>query len=346
MIASVSSDAPDNRWGRAASCARSIASVYSALVRICQPPPTSTSSTPWPALLYVSRSSSRADCSAAGDASGSRAASSSSGIGRALAKSAASSSLARGFTTDQNGGEGCELCEPELASARELQQREQCREHLPWLGSRRAHVAPSRGRAQREDGTHGRDRTIDIERASDNVMDDGLSGNAQHAIGRREQLGERKRERRRGRSDLLRHVRARESAATLFSESLEDIHHLAHLLVLEQSPHELSARVFPRVIELVARQQHLRLDAEQSRGHLEIVGRLVELHEVDAREELLGNARDRDVIDVDLFVANERQQEIERTAELRQLDDERRRDVRHRLEPAWLDGGVEVELPR
>ena len=34
--------------GRAASCARSIASVYSARVRICQPPPSSTSSTPWP----------------------------------------------------------------------------------------------------------------------------------------------------------------------------------------------------------------------------------------------------------------------------------------------------------
>ena len=34
--------------GRAANCARSIASVYSARVRICQPPPISTSSTPWP----------------------------------------------------------------------------------------------------------------------------------------------------------------------------------------------------------------------------------------------------------------------------------------------------------
>ena len=37
-----------SRAGRAASCARSIASVYSERVRICQPPPSSTSSTPWP----------------------------------------------------------------------------------------------------------------------------------------------------------------------------------------------------------------------------------------------------------------------------------------------------------
>ena len=46
MIASVSRAAPDNRAGRAASCARSMASVYSARVRICQPPPISSSSTP------------------------------------------------------------------------------------------------------------------------------------------------------------------------------------------------------------------------------------------------------------------------------------------------------------
>ena len=36
------------RAGRDASWARSIASVYSARVRICHPPPISTSSTPWP----------------------------------------------------------------------------------------------------------------------------------------------------------------------------------------------------------------------------------------------------------------------------------------------------------
>src|SRR3982750_3928547 len=124
MIASVSSAAPDNRAGRAASCARSIASVYSARVRICQPPPTSTSSTPCPAVSYVSRNSSSADWSAAGDTSGSSAASSSSGIGRALAKSAASSSLASGFTTDQYGGKGSELCEAQLTAARQFEQRQ------------------------------------------------------------------------------------------------------------------------------------------------------------------------------------------------------------------------------
>src|SRR3954469_19743836 len=133
MIARVSRAAAERRCGRAASCARSIASVYSARVRICQPPPTSTNSTPCPAVSYVSRNSSSADCRAAGDASESSAASSSSGMGRALAKSAASSNLASGFTTDQYGGKGSELGEAQLTAARELEQRQQRREHLPRL---------------------------------------------------------------------------------------------------------------------------------------------------------------------------------------------------------------------
>ena len=111
-------------------------------------------------------------------------------MGRALAKSAASSSLARGFTTDQDGGEGCELREPELTAARELEQREQRGEHLPRLRGRRAHVAPPRGRAQGEDGTHSRDRTIDIERTRDDVMHDWISRHAEHAIDRGKQLGQ------------------------------------------------------------------------------------------------------------------------------------------------------------
>ena len=117
-------------------------------------------------------------------------------------------------------------------------------------------------------------------------------------------------------------------------------------MILEQPPHELRTRVFPRIVELVAGKEHLRLDAQQPSSHLEVVGRLVELHQVYAREELLRDACDRNVVDVDLFVANEREQEIQRTAELRQLDDKRSRDIGHRLEPSWLDGGVEIELTR
>ena len=64
------------------------------------------------------------------------------------------------------------------------------------------------------------------------------------------------------------------------------------------------------------------------------------------REELLRDSGDRDVVDVDLLIANEREQEVERTAELRELDDEWRRHVRRRLEPTRLDDRrVEVDRP-
>src|SRR6185312_8966737 len=45
---------------------------------------------------------------------------------------------------------------------------------------------------------------------------------------------------------------------------------------------------------------------------------------MDARQELLADARDGNVGDLDLLFANQREQEIERPRELIQLDDERR----------------------
>ena len=48
---------------------------------------------------------------------------------------------------------------------------------------------------------------------------------------------------------------------------------------------------------------------------------------VDAREELLANARDRDVGDLDLLIADEREQEIEGPRVLVQLHDEGRRRI-------------------
>src|SRR5688500_14955554 len=121
MIASVSSEAALSRWGRAASWARSIVSVYSARVRICQPPPISSD-----------------------------------GIGRALAKSAASSSFASDVTRDLHGGERSGLRELELALLRHLEQREQCRKHLPGLGVGGHDVAPARLCPQREHAAHRR----------------------------------------------------------------------------------------------------------------------------------------------------------------------------------------------
>ena len=43
---------------------------------------------------------------------------------------------------------------------------------------------------------------------------------------------------------------------------------------------------------------------------------------MNARKELLRYPRDRNVVDIDLFIADERQQQVQRSGELRKLDDE------------------------
>jgi len=103
---------------------------------------------------------------------------------------------------------------------------------------------------------------------------------------------------------------------------VQPIHELADLLVLEQPSHQLGARVFPLVVAEAARQQQLRLDAQQPRRHLQIVRRLVQPQVGDHREELVRDTRDRQVGDVDLVLADQVQQQIERAGELLQLDDE------------------------
>ena len=134
---------------------------------------------------------------------------------------------------------------------------------------------------------------------------------------------ERERERRLRRRRRLRQIGARELVAALFAATLEHVDDFAHLLILEQAAHELGARIFPRLL-VAARQQHLRLDAKQARRHLEIFGGFVQAERANAQHELLADARDRNVVDVDLLFANEREQQIERTRERWQLDDERR----------------------
>ena len=97
---------------------------------------------------------------------------------------------------------------------------------------------------------------------------------------------------------------------------------LADLLVLEQPPHQLRARILPAVLLRAARQQHLRLEAHQPAGHVEVVGGLVEAELVDGLEELVGDPRDRNVGDLELLFAQQVQQQIERAGERVELDDE------------------------
>src|SRR5690606_32722337 len=102
-----------------------------------------------------SRSSSSAACTAAGDDSGSSEASSSLGTGRALEKSAASSSLARGFTSDEHVGERIRLLEFELAAAGQFEEGEERGQDLPTLRPLSHHIAPAGALLQEEDPAHG-----------------------------------------------------------------------------------------------------------------------------------------------------------------------------------------------
>jgi len=59
------------------------------------------------------------------------------------------------------------------------------------------------------------------------------------------------------------------------------------------------------------------------RRHLEVFRRLVDGEEPDPGQELLGDACDRDVVDVHPFVADEREEQVQRPLELLQFDDKR-----------------------
>ena len=126
----------------------------------------------------------------------------------------------------------------------------------------------------------------------------------------------------RRRRKILREISAGKAVTPVVTSFLEHIHDLPYLLVFQESPHELGARIFPHFIAFPAREKHLRLYANETRGHFEIIGGFVESEGLDAQEELLCNACDRNVLNIDLFITYQCEQQIERTGELRQLDDE------------------------
>src|SRR4029077_20457949 len=73
------------------------------------------------------------------------------------------------------------------------------------------------------------------------------------------------------------------------------------------------------------RQQHLRLDVNQRRGHDEKFAGDVQiqlLHQRDRCEVLRGDERDRDVVDVDLVLPDQVQEQIKRSLEVGQLNGE------------------------
>ncbi len=120
-----------------------------------------------------------------------------------------------------------------------------------------------------------RDRTRNVQRARHDLVHVRFLGRAQDAVDRREQFRQRERERGLGRRWRLRQIGARKLVSPLFTASLEDVYDFAHLLVLEQPPHELGPRILPQLL-VAPRQQHLRFDAQQARRHFQVLGCLVE----------------------------------------------------------------------
>src|SRR5215471_3468728 len=90
------------------------------------------------------------------------------------------------------------------------------------------------------------------------------------------------------------------------------------LLMLQQAVDQFG----PRIILLlcachrIARQEHLRFDMYQHGGHVDELGRNVHVefaNLLDIREILRGDLRNRDVVDIDVLLADEIEQQIQRS---------------------------------
>ncbi|MCY1408424.1 hypothetical protein D9M71_237440 [compost metagenome] len=90
-------------------------------------------------------------------------------------------------------------------------------------------------------------------------------------------------------------------------------------LVLLQAPDQFGAWVvFFRFDLGRARQEHARLDLGEHRGHHQVLGRQLQahgLHQLDIAHVLAGDFRHRDVEDVDVLLADQVQQQVERAFE-------------------------------
>src|SRR2546423_807812 len=97
-------------------------------------------------------------------------------------------------------------------------------------------------------------------------------------------------------------------------------------LVFQQPVDQLLPRVVDLLVdrdERVSRQQHLRFDLDQCRGHYEKIGRerdVEPLHHLDVFEILLCDAGDRNVKNVRPLLPDDKQQQVERPGEVADLD--------------------------
>ena len=100
---------------------------------------------------------------------------------------------------------------------------------------------------------------------------------------------------------------------------LEDAGRVAILLVFQQAADELLPRVFQFAFHFVASRQHLlRLDLDQQAGHGQEIAHGVDVQLLDQRqifEILVGDRRDGNVGDLDLVLAHQVEQEVQRAPE-------------------------------
>jgi hypothetical protein len=144
--------------------------------------------------------------------------------------------------------------------------------------------------------------------------------------------------------------RDRDHVATDLRQLVERVGGFLDSLVLEQPPHQLGARVFLRRLDRGRpRQQQARLDLHQHRRHHQVLGGELEVlrpHDLDVLEVLARERRHRDVQDVEVFLADQVQQQIQRPFEglenhlegigrdvkvARQLDDRLAVELRHHV---------------
>src|SRR2546426_511788 len=322
MMASVSSAAGLSRRGRSANCARSIASASSRRVRNCHPCAISTSSTPWSPVANAFRSSAKAPRTAAAPACGSRVMSSSTVSGRAEANSADSNSFASGLTPDLNRGDRPLLVNVPRAALGELEQGDEGGQDVHDRGTLPHDVAPAERRPLREQRLNPLGRALHVERPRHDAVQHRLRNEGDHPLRRRQQIVQVDHEGRGRRGGRLGREAPPELLGPAGRRRPQPFHELADLLILEQPAHQLGARIFPLVVAQAPRQEHLCLDPQQAGGHLEIVRRLIEPQLADHGQELVGDLRDGQVGDVDLVLADQMEQQVERAGELLQLDDE------------------------
>src|SRR5690349_20064844 len=111
-------------------------------------------------------------------------------MGRALAKSAASSSLASGVTTDFHVRKRFKLHHAKLAELRHLEQPEQRRQDLPGLSALLDELRPHEACLELQGSANDADGSRHVERARNDLVYQWLLDGPQDPVDGREELGE------------------------------------------------------------------------------------------------------------------------------------------------------------